>query len=367
MIKISIVTVVLNAVETIKRTLDSVIDQDFQNFEYIIIDGGSTDGTINKLYPYKQYFSYFISEKDNGIYDAMNKGLFHATGDVVAFLNGDDWYEPNALQLAAGYFEENPDIDIVFGLANMFANGEYVGKFSTNMKEFYRQMPGCHQALFAKKALFDQYGGFDISYRITSDFDWFMRIYFSGARILTVEDTFVNYNLGGLSGVQAKEARIEDHKIALKHIHKNKREDLYNVIETVYLNNMRFYNAAEAEEYARVKDTLDLHTDFFHDSKYLLLWGTGKIGSELLNVFSKASIKIDGFIDTNRKGKEFFGYHVFLPEEAPQDSCICIASIKYQDEIMRDITGTGIDINKVITYDDIVDLILDCKARDTEA
>ena len=192
-------------------------------------------------------------------------------------------------------------------------------------------------------------------------------MYFHGAKILIVNDTFVNYHLDGLSGVQAKEARVEDHEIAFKHIHENKREDLYDVIETVYVNNMKFYNAVEAEEYVSGKDTLDLSKDFFNKSRSLLLWGTGDIASRLLCIFSKSSVKIHGFIDTNKKENEFCGYPVYFPDEMPQDSCICIASTKYQDEIMNKVILMGIDKKKVITYDDVMVLILESKAKDMEA
>lgn len=114
MLKISIITVCLNSVKTIEQTIRSVIMQDYDNLEYIIIDGGSTDGTMDIIRKYENYFSYWISEPDNGIYDAMNKSLKVCTGDVVAFLNSDDWYDNNVLKRVNSYFEEN-DVDIVSG------------------------------------------------------------------------------------------------------------------------------------------------------------------------------------------------------------------------------------------------------------
>ena len=91
--KISVITVCYNSSATIERTIQSVIRQNYSDLEYIIIDGGSTDGTLDVIAKYQPYISLCISEPDNGIYDAMNKGLERTTGDVVAFLNSDDWYE----------------------------------------------------------------------------------------------------------------------------------------------------------------------------------------------------------------------------------------------------------------------------------
>ena len=108
--KISVITVVYNAKDTIERTIKSVIAQLYDNYEYIIIDGGSTDGTLDIIEKYRDKISYFISESDEGIYDAMNKGVLKATGDYVAFINADDWYEPNAFKLVASYIKTKKTI-----------------------------------------------------------------------------------------------------------------------------------------------------------------------------------------------------------------------------------------------------------------
>ena len=93
--KISIITVALNSISTIKRTIDSVISQDYQNIEFIIIDGGSVDGTLELISSYKKQIDVLISEKDNGLYDAMNKGYKLATGDIIGILNSDDYFYDN--------------------------------------------------------------------------------------------------------------------------------------------------------------------------------------------------------------------------------------------------------------------------------
>ena len=112
---ISIITVVLNSVETIERTINSIINQSFADYEYIIIDGGSNDGTLDIIRKYSNYISFWISESDKGIYDAMNKGIAHAKGQYIGILNSDDWYVTNSLSAVANQIQNNPNIDIIYG------------------------------------------------------------------------------------------------------------------------------------------------------------------------------------------------------------------------------------------------------------
>lgn len=112
--KITIITVVKNAEQTIERSIKSVIDQNYDNIEYIVIDGASKDKTINILNKYKKKIQILVSEKDNGIWDAMNKGLNLASGEIVGFLNADDFYNVDCLKIVDKYFKEN-SIDFLFG------------------------------------------------------------------------------------------------------------------------------------------------------------------------------------------------------------------------------------------------------------
>ena len=112
--KLSIITVVKNSESSIEKTIKSVLDQKYENLEYIIIDGGSTDKTLKIIEKYKDKISLVINENDNGIWDAMNKGIINANGDIIGFLNSDDFYYPNALKTVNEYFTKNK-IDFLFG------------------------------------------------------------------------------------------------------------------------------------------------------------------------------------------------------------------------------------------------------------
>ena len=179
--KISIVTVVYNRVGTIADTMESVLVQQYQDVEYVVVDGGSTDGTVDVIKEYEPRFHgrmKWVSEKDNGIYDAMNKGIRMATGEVVAILNSDDFYHRNdTLSKVAEAFAEDPDLQIVYG-DNIWVRPD-------NLKRRIRYVKGnnynwftarCgvmppHATFFVRKENFEKHGYYDDSYKICADFE----------------------------------------------------------------------------------------------------------------------------------------------------------------------------------------------------
>lgn len=170
---ISIVTVCYNAVRDLEPTIQSVLNQTYPNIEYIIIDGGSTDGTINIIHKYQKRLTYWISEPDKGIYDAMNKGIKHAQGEWISFMNAGDLFYNN--QVITNVFNNSipQNIKVIYG-DHIKKNGYYkkiIHSRSTNC--FYKQLPFCHQSAFLKN---DGYT-YDINYRIAADYDLFRSIY----------------------------------------------------------------------------------------------------------------------------------------------------------------------------------------------
>ncbi len=184
MLKISIITVSYNSVETIEDTIKSVISQSYNNIEYIIIDGGSTDGTIKIIENYISSINYFISEKDKGIYDAMNKGISIATGDVIGFLNSDDIYFRTTIINEIMYeFTNNTSTSILYG--NLY----YVNRSNTNkiirtwksmayfnnFFEFGNVPP--HPTLFVRNFIYQNIGLFNLNYKYASDYDFMIRLF----------------------------------------------------------------------------------------------------------------------------------------------------------------------------------------------
>ena len=171
--KVSIVTVCLNSAKTIERAILSVITQAYKNVEYIIVDGGSTDGTLNIIKKYASNISKWISEPDKGIYDAMNKGIAMATGDLVAFLNSDDWYNDDAIEYVANQAESS-NAEIFCYEVNVW-EGDVLQKSRSNLTKDIAnlriRMIFNHQGVFAKRKLFEEFGLFNTKYIIASDYD----------------------------------------------------------------------------------------------------------------------------------------------------------------------------------------------------
>ena len=180
--KITVITVVLNAVDTIKDTIQSVIDQDYQDIEHIVIDGGSTDGTMDVVNSFRKQLAIVVSEPDKGIYDAMNKGIDLASGDVIGTLNSDDWYENNrVISRVVAAFENGVDLDAVYGDIVFVAKDKPHGLVRYWESQPYKEglfekgwMPA-HPSFFVKRDCYSRYGKFDLDLKIQSDFDLTMR------------------------------------------------------------------------------------------------------------------------------------------------------------------------------------------------
>lgn len=175
--KISIITVSLNEKDTIETTFSSVLNQTYKDFELIVVDGGSTDGTLEIIDKYKDKISHFISEPDNGIYDAMNKGIDLATGDFLLFLNANDkLYDDNVFQLVADTLNKNPEMKLLFGDVEMVSakESEKRIKYFGNITNYFSLLRDniCHQSVFYHKSLFENFGKYSAEYRICSDWDF---------------------------------------------------------------------------------------------------------------------------------------------------------------------------------------------------
>lgn len=178
--KISIVTVCRNSEKTIEKTIKSVLSQTYQTFEYIIVDGASTDGTLNIVNKYKDKISKIISEPDLGIYDAMNKGIKAATGDYILFLNSDDELNDNLVFKHANHIGNVYKPDLIYGdicFINSENNTENIQKFDKfNMVYLFKNTPS-QPSTFYKRDLFNSIGLFSTEFKIVADHEWFLRLF----------------------------------------------------------------------------------------------------------------------------------------------------------------------------------------------
>jgi len=201
--KISIITVCFNSVETIEDTIQSVLSQTYKNFEYIIIDGGSNDGTIDIILNYKDYISKFISEKDNGIYDAINKGILLSTGDIIGILNSDDCFTNKNI---FSYINETfniSEIDMCWGDVNFYnKKGNIVRKYSSSQfnknKLRFGLMPA-HPTFYCRKQIFEISGYYRTDLKIASDFELILRFVNKGYKYSYLPLTMVDMKIGGIS------------------------------------------------------------------------------------------------------------------------------------------------------------------------
>ena len=205
--KISVVTVVYNAVTTIEDTIKSVINQDHNDIEHLVIDGGSTDGTMEIVNRYKDHLAIIVSEQDDGIYDAMNKGIELATGYVIGNLNADDWYADNGvLSRVAHAFTKNKEVDAVYGDI-VYVTKEEPYKIVRYWKSepyhdglFEKGWMPAHPSFFVKREIYSRYGKFDLDLKIQSDFELTMRlIAINKIKTLYLPGVMVKMRMGGVT------------------------------------------------------------------------------------------------------------------------------------------------------------------------
>lgn len=204
--KVSIVTVVWNNKDTIKYAIESVLSQTYPNVEYIIIDGASTDGTIDVIKGYGNKINKFISEPDHGIYDAMNKGLKLATGDAIGILNSDDMYINNhIIEKIVKIFElHNVDslfADLVFVRSdNLERTIRYYDSSKCLPNNFKKALYPAHPTFFVKREIYEKYGYFKTDYKIAADFDLMARfLYTHNISYYYLQEPIIKMRIGGVS------------------------------------------------------------------------------------------------------------------------------------------------------------------------
>ena len=178
--KLSIITVNLNNVNGLSKTIESVAGQSFSDFEYIVIDGGSDDGSLSILKKFSHKITYWVSEPDKGIYQAMNKGLKHSNGEIITFLNsGDEYYSRFSLELVLNFLKFKWPLADLFFFDFIYQSGKNKTVVSSldviNKFVIYNKGFG-HPSTFYKKKLFELFGGFDENYKISADRDFYMKV-----------------------------------------------------------------------------------------------------------------------------------------------------------------------------------------------
>lgn len=192
---ISIITVVFNGEKYLEQTIQSVLSQTYTNVEYIIIDGGSTDGTVEIIKEHEDKIDYWVSEKDNGISDAFNKGILLASGEWIGIINADDWYEEDTLSCVACHTEA----DLVCGEMYFWKNVTEKSLSTINEEIKFKEMPVPHPSVFVKRKVYVELKGFNIDYKYAMDYEFLLRAYLRNMKFFYVYRVFSNMRAGGIS------------------------------------------------------------------------------------------------------------------------------------------------------------------------
>lgn len=214
---VTVITPCFNSEKTIQRTIESVLHQTYQEIEYLIIDGASTDNTLQIARSYESAFHgrmHIFSEKDEGIYYAMNKGIGMANGELVGIVNSDDYYEPEAVEHMVKNRSKS-SYQILYGFERILKDGQETAVVINHHTNLPNQMI-THPTCFVTKKLYEDKGVFDTGYRYSADYEFMLRMYQDRQVEFTpVYEIISNYALGGASGTG--EAYLETNKLLLKY------------------------------------------------------------------------------------------------------------------------------------------------------
>ena len=234
--KISVITIVLNDVSHIAETIESVISQKYQNLEYIIIDGGSIDGTLDVINNYRSFVDVLISEKDSGIYNAMNKGIKIAKGQIIGLINSGDSYGPGTFD-AISYVWDAPREIVYYGNMSLLdENGEIVKKVTnTDHNNVLRRlnMSVPHPTMFVANSVYEKLGTYDESFRIGADFEFVIRCLKNGIEFNKIAHINSSFRLGGLSSTPTLKKRYES-CVEVHLIHKKYQLNPFNVYYKIF-------------------------------------------------------------------------------------------------------------------------------------
>lgn len=346
--KVSVITVCLNSETTIRQTIESVLHQTYKNMEYMIIDGGSTDKTPDIIQEYIPVFEgrlRYISEQDEGIYDAMNKGITHAAGDIIGIINSDDWYELDAVEKVVRCFEST-DAEVVYGEIWLVGqNGER--ECHTSRSKFPP-----HPSTFIKREIYQKYGMFDLNYRIASDRDLLLRLMVKGVRFKRIDEILVNFRKTGISNTRNLECAKETYNIDLKYLGRCPENMLSRAeIEEKYQRAKLLDISQNRPEIIReVLEEKSLNEDG------VVIFGAGNCGRELLTILEESGVPVRFFVDNdeNKWGLEFHGIRIYSPEILRNlNSYVIVTVTRFQQDICRQMQNYG---NRTLRWSVLRDL-----------
>lgn len=237
----SIITVCYNSEQWIRDALESMLQQSFTDYEYIIVDGASTDHTLEIVESYREQFGgklTVVSEPDKGIYDAMNKGIRKASGTVIGILNSDDYFVPETLETVSRVYNSGVPYQILYGMINIVDPDKTLRKVFWGSHQFIHEQPIVHPACFITKKLYEDKGLYSLSYRYASDYDFLLRMSKDPEVVFTpVFKVLSNFREGGNS--ERFEAKIESCRALLENGYISEKEFQKRIHSLKMMNHMK--------------------------------------------------------------------------------------------------------------------------------
>lgn len=349
--KLSIITVCLNSEETIEQTIKSVLNQGYEDLEYIIVDGKSTDGTMNIVNKYKDKLSKVISEPDDGLYDAMNKGIRIASGDVIAIINSDDWYEPDVFARVVECFKDM-EVQVVYGKENLIDNNVKVSE-RVEIKMAYWNVP-THPTLFVRKEVYEQYGLYDTQYMISADMDFMMRLMAYGVKFAYIDTYVTNFRMSGISNQRVAQRGFESWKVKKKYLNFLPVEEFHHWKPIVYANCFQYLLRVKPEEFVNKLE------EIVCKERNIYIWGAGKWGSTGCDILSNVNLTPKFLIDKNSElwGTCLNGVQIVAPQSLKEFKGTVLILVKnYSKEIAEQIAQMEISNLRCIRWEDLVEMM----------
>jgi len=363
--RITVLIPVFNMQQTITRAIDSFFRQDYENKEIFLLDGGSTDNTVNLIQQYGSSIDYFVSQKDDGPSDAMAKNLKYATGDLIAILGADDWYNQGALTAAAEIYKEH-QADVLYGdCCCIYSTGERVIKSAKNrvLEDLYYYNAVFTNAAFVKKALLETYyEQYWIKNKerihISTDHYLWLLLYHQGKHFEYIDskDALTNYSVSGRSAEKEYEGCMDDAEI-FRLVVGNERKAVKK-----FLPKFRRYFAARTilyyEDTVAKEDFESQLKKYLAEGERYVIFGIGHIGKKSERLVRLGKGKLEYFVDNNYFANvgEYLGYKVCSPERIKQEKnlSVIISALGCENAIKRQLAEMGLDASiKVIDYSDI--------------
>lgn len=218
--KISIITANLNGEATLERTIKSITHQSYQNLEYLIIDGGSTDGSINIINRYKDLIDVVLIEKDKGISDAFNKGIERATGDLIGIVSADDYLPEGSLENVAAIWNTNQDVDVIYGNSIIYElnnKKQFIVKPDKDFRAIWRRQPLKHSAMYVSRKAYSKFGMYDLKFHLAMDYELTLRFYLKNASFIYINKLIGAFCTGGINDQNFVRTMAEVRDISIYH------------------------------------------------------------------------------------------------------------------------------------------------------